>query len=145
MIKQINKIKYLIIPVLMFGPSVIFAATTITDLGNDDFYNSAANSGGPSSNGLDRLLDQADGLIVRLIPMLVSLAVLLFLWGVLKYVFAKSDGDKKDARNFMIWGIVGLFVMVSVWGLVRILGDVVFGSGKATGPGTMPWPANERR
>jgi len=33
-----------------------------------------------------------------------------------------------------------LFVMVSVWGLVRILGDVVFGSGKAISPGTLPWP-----
>lgn len=125
---MLKKIKYLVVPALMFSPAVVFAQQLFESAG--------------STNGIDRLLNQVDGLIVRLIPTLVSLAVLLFLWGVLKYVFAKSDPDKKDARNFMIWGIVGLFVMVSIWGLVRILGDVVFGSGKATGPGTFPWPAN---
>jgi len=107
----------------MFSPLVVFGQT--------------------STDGLDRLLNQVDTLITRLIPTLIALAVLLFLWGILKYVFAKSDADKTTARTFMLWGIVALFVMVSVWGLVRILGDVVFGSGKATAPGTLPWPANK--
>ena len=28
---------------------------------------------------------------------------------------------EKEARNVMIYGIIGLFVMVAVWGLVNVL------------------------
>ncbi|MCK5021815.1 MAG: hypothetical protein KAR54_01020 [Candidatus Pacebacteria bacterium] len=36
--------------------------------------------------------------------------------------FLQSSGsDKEDAKQQMIWGIVILFVMVSVWGLVDLL------------------------
>jgi hypothetical protein len=56
-----------------------------------------------------------------LIPLVVALAVLAFLWGIVVYVLADSDSAKEKGRNFMIWGIVGIFVMVSVWGLVAVL------------------------
>jgi hypothetical protein len=77
---------------------------------------------GPASNSIS----QITGLINKIIPLLVGIAVLLFLWGVLKYVLAGSDDaeKRKDARGFMIWGIVAIFVMVSVWGLVGLLQNV---------------------
>lgn len=59
----------------------------------------------------------------KIIPLIIGAAVIVFLWGVLKYVLSGADDPdkRKDARNFMVWGIVALFVMVSVWGLVKIL------------------------
>ena len=60
-------------------------------------------------------------LIQMLIPIVIGASVLLFLFGILRFVFAASDVDKKKARDFMILGIVALAVMVSVWGLVRFL------------------------
>lgn len=55
------------------------------------------------------------------IPIIISLAIVVFIWGVLKYV-ASGDAEKKEeGRNLMIWGIIAIFVMVSVWGLVNIL------------------------
>jgi uncharacterized membrane protein len=60
-------------------------------------------------------------LITMLIPIVIGAAVLLFLFGILRFVFAGSDDDRKKARGFMILGIVSLAVMVSVWGLVRFL------------------------
>ena len=74
-----------------------------------------------SLGGLMGLIDMANQLINRLIPFVITLALLVFLWGVLKYVFQSDASGKEEARGYMIWGIVGLFIMVSVWGLVNIL------------------------
>lgn len=72
--------------------------------------------------GLLGLLNQANDLINRLIPFVIALTVLIFLWGVFRFVMSGGDGDKrKEAQGYMIWGIIALFVMVSVWGLVNIL------------------------
>jgi hypothetical protein len=77
---------------------------------------------GPAANSIS----QVTGLINKIIPLLVGVAVLLFLWGVLKYVLSGSEDPSKreEARGFMIWGIVAIFVMVSVWGLVGLLQNV---------------------
>ncbi len=56
------------------------------------------------------------------IPLLLAVAVVIFLVGVVKYITAGGDEEKrKEARNVMIYGIIGLFVMVAVWGLVNVL------------------------
>lgn len=56
------------------------------------------------------------------IPVLLSVALVIFLWGVLKYVSSGDDEEKRNSgRNFIVYGIIGLFVMVSVWGLVAVL------------------------
>ena|SRR3989344_3052423 len=75
-----------------------------------------------------------------LVPFLVGLAVVLFLWGVLTYVMAGADDEKKkNARNFMIWGIIAIFVMVSVWGIIEILTNL-FGTNVVTPPPTPQLP-----
>jgi len=62
------------------------------------------------------------GILNVVVPLLIAIAVVIFLWGVVQYITAGGDEEKrKAARNTMIWGIVGLFVMVAVWGLVNIL------------------------
>ena len=77
--------------------------------------------GAQSLGGLMGLLDMANQLINRLIPFIITLALLVFLWGILKYVFSSDAEGRGEAKGYMIWGIIGLFVMVSVWGLVNIL------------------------
>ena len=58
------------------------------------------------------------------IPLIFSLAVLMFVWGVVQYVINSDEEAKKEkGRDFMIWGIIALTVMFSIWGLVRILGN----------------------
>lgn len=61
-----------------------------------------------------------------IIPLLFAIALLVFIYGVVKYVIA-GDGsdDREEGRWFMIYGIVGLFVMVSVWGLVGLVSNSV--------------------
>jgi uncharacterized membrane protein len=56
------------------------------------------------------------------IPLIIAIAVVVFLVGVVKYITAGGDPEKRtEARNVIIYGIIGLFVMVAVWGLVNLL------------------------
>ncbi len=73
------------------------------------------------------LVTQLTSYIKLLVPFIISLALLVFLWGIFKMVFAGgSEVDVKEGTKFMTWGIVSLFVMVSVWGLVAILTKTFF-------------------
>jgi hypothetical protein len=63
------------------------------------------------------------GIINPVISLLFALATALFIWGVVMYVIG-SKGDQRKlerGKNVMIWGIVGMFIMVSAWGIIRIL------------------------
>ena len=90
--------------------------------------------------GVANLVREAGGLIQGLIPIVIGLAVLVFLWGVLKYVIAASDDAKAEGKSFMLWGIIALFVMVSVWGLVNILRETL-----QLNPATPPAPGIPRQ
>ena len=58
------------------------------------------------------------------IPLIFSLAVAMFVWVVVQFVINSNEEVKKEkGRQFMVWGIIALAVMVSVWGLVRVLGN----------------------
>lgn len=73
-----------------------------------------------------------------LIPLLITIAVIVFFWGLIKYLMSAGDAEARGSGiNLMIMGIVALFVMVAVWGLVGILADT-FGvqpGGGAPNPG----------
>lgn len=57
------------------------------------------------------------------IPLVVALAVAMFIWGVVQYVINSDEEAKKaKGKQFMIWGIIGLVVMFGVWGIVKIVG-----------------------
>ena len=53
--------------------------------------------------------------------MFIALAVVFFIFEVFMYTIAGGEDKKKAAKSGMIWEIVGIFIMVSVWGLVAIL------------------------
>ncbi|MCX6757577.1 MAG: hypothetical protein NTZ44_01715 [Candidatus Nomurabacteria bacterium] len=63
-------------------------------------------------------------IISSIIPLVMSLAVASFVWGVLKYLM-NSDEEKKreEGRQFMMWGLIALTVMVSIWGIVSIFAN----------------------
>lgn len=56
--------------------------------------------------------------------LLFALALCYFLYGVFSYVSTGADEKKRgEAKNTIIYGIIILFVMSSVWGLVRLVQD----------------------
>ncbi len=57
-----------------------------------------------------------------LLTFVTALALLLFLWGVAVFIFrAGDDTARQNGRALMIWGVVALFVLFSVWGIVAVL------------------------
>ena len=51
---------------------------------------------------------------------ITALALLTFLWGIVVYLYhGNEEAMREEGRTYMIWGLVGLFVMVTVWGLIR--------------------------
>jgi LytS/YehU family sensor histidine kinase len=64
------------------------------------------------------------GIVNTVIPIVFALALLGFFYGLVKYIFS-GEHEKEAAKKTMIWGIVALFVMATVWGLVNWLGDAV--------------------
>ena len=56
-----------------------------------------------------------------IIYLIMALAVVYFVWGVISYVISSDEEAKKAGKNRMIWGIIGLVVIVGMWGLVGIV------------------------
>jgi hypothetical protein len=88
-------------------------------------YAQSGNSTTCSDNieNISDLLNLA-GCIIRsaLIPLLITLSVIIFIIGIIKYISAADDPSKREeGSKFMLYGIIALFVMISIWGLVGIL------------------------
>ncbi|MCK5021813.1 MAG: hypothetical protein KAR54_01010 [Candidatus Pacebacteria bacterium] len=60
-------------------------------------------------------------LIIAILPVIVLLALIYFSWGLASFLRNDIGAKKEEAKQVMINGIIGLFVMSSVWGLVIIL------------------------
>lgn len=57
-------------------------------------------------------------------PIVVAIALLAFFWGLVVYIFQSGDAEKrKKGLSIMIWGIIALFVMLSVFGIINALQD----------------------
>ena len=57
-----------------------------------------------------------------LFPFIMGLALLVILFGILRYLAGAGEEEKRaEANVFIVWGIVGLFIMVSLWGFVNLL------------------------
>jgi len=64
-------------------------------------------------------------LIQAAIPLLIAIAVLYFIWGVVQFIInAGDEGARAEGKTKMIWGVVGLFIIISVWGLVALLQSI---------------------
>ena len=86
---------------------------------------SFAASNGMSFEWVTGSLSAFDAVLKKLLPILISLAVILFVWGLVAFIFNSGDEKAKDeGKRKMIWGIVAIFVMVSIWGFVSILRNV---------------------
>lgn len=62
------------------------------------------------------------------VPTVIAIAFITFLWGVYKYFIlgADSDTERETGRQYILWGLIGFAVIVSVWGLVYMV-SLTFG------------------
>lgn len=67
--------------------------------------------------------------VKSLVPIMFGLAIIYFFWGLVVFLRASGDPKAQEAgRNQMIWGVITIAVMASIYGLVFWLRDL-FGVG----------------
>lgn len=77
-----------------------------------------------AATGILGVIEKINIILGKIIPLIITLALIYFLWGVVQYI--KAAGDPKSAeqgRNVMLGGVIALAVMLGVWGLVNIVAD----------------------
>jgi len=62
-----------------------------------------------------------------LVPMLIAIAFLVFLWGIYYYFIkgAANEEDRAKGRVFTLYGIIGLVIIFSIWGIVEIFSSTL--------------------
>ena len=69
-----------------------------------------------------QFLGKLQGILSSLIPFIIGLAVFVIIWGIFTYLTHAAEEEKRtEAKNFIIYGIIGVFFMLSVWGFVNVL------------------------
>lgn len=101
--------------------SVVLTATPLLVLAQIGTTGSTSQCELVTNSTLFTLLCKFGQLFNAVIPVLIALGVLYFVWGVVQYVIASDEEAKKAGRDRIIYGIIGLAVIIGVWGLVNLL------------------------
>lgn len=68
---------------------------------------------------INRFLDQ---IVNPIIVFIFALALVYFLYGMVVFIANADNEDARDTgKKHMLWGVVGLFIMVSVYGILKIV------------------------
>lgn len=70
---------------------------------------------------LSPILTNVKAALGIVVPIAITLALIYFIWQVVQYVIAADEEGKTDARKKMLYGVVGLFVIIAIWGLVNFI------------------------
>lgn len=62
-------------------------------------------------------------LIQTALPVIVGLALVVFIWGLVKFIFrvGGDEGAVEEGKKLMIWGLIALFVMISIWSILSLV------------------------
>lgn len=109
-----KKYRNILIITLFLSPSLVFAQLT----------------------GVKDLIKAVGSLINPLIGILVGVALLVFFGGLAKFIF-RVGGDEnavEEGKRIMIWGLIALFVMISVWGIISFIQGELLPGGSSAPP-----------
>ena len=116
----IKKIKHIYFSILFAAVSFLKFVSVVkaADEGTGD-----GEAGGGPVRDIKGLIGVIEKIIKEsVIPLLVTLAVFYFIWGVVKYIQNAGDEEKrKEGAKMMTYGIIALFVIIAMWGLVNVL------------------------
>lgn len=98
---------------------------------------SAPNCGTLLSGGINNFKDVIDlgTCLIRnsIVPLLTGIAVVMFMYGMISYFLnPNSVKEREDAKKYMLWALIGLFVLYSVTGILQIIRNTFGVSGGFT-------------
>ena len=130
------KKKLIVLSSFVFGLAPVVALAQIAPVAGTTSTCTVGNN-----NSIFGVICQIGSILNAVVPVIIALGVVYFVWGVISYVIAGDEEAKKKGRDRIIYGIIGLAVIVAVWGLVKILTNTfgVNNSGTVTLP-SFPTP-----
>lgn len=72
-----------------------------------------------TQNGLNGIVNCILGILDRIVIVLMAAAVAYIVWGAFQMI--TSEEKRKSGRDIIVYGVIGLFAMISIWGFVNIL------------------------
>jgi len=98
-----------------------------------------------ASESIDDFIFKVDKIIINpLILLLFALALLFFLYGVFEFILNLDNEEKKtQGKSHMIWGVVGITIMISVFTLMNIILNTLNITGINPEQGTVNLPPAE--
>ena len=77
--------------------------------------------------------DLANLLVVLMnnaVIVLIVLGVVVYFYGISTNILKMKDEGGEKVKAYFFWGVIVLFMMVSVWGILQILQNSLFGGGQ---------------
>jgi hypothetical protein len=67
------------------------------------------------------VVGQIIGIINLLVALLGSVALMVFVWGGVRYLYKSDDAHRQAQKEFLGWSLLALFLIVSVFGILQIV------------------------
>ena len=72
------------------------------------------------------LVHRINGIVALAIPIVGGAALLAFFVGITRFILSADETKANEEGKFlMTWGLVAMFVMFSIWGILRLLGRTI--------------------
>ena len=71
----------------------------------------------------------------NLIPLFIALGLVYTIWSVVMFIAAEPESaEREEKKQQIFWGVIGLFVIMSIWGLIAVVGNSfnIFAGGTLT-------------
>lgn len=72
-----------------------------------------------SAQDVVSIFDGLISVITIIIPILLGMAILVFFWGIVKFISHAEDAkENSEGKQLILWGLITIFVMVAFWGII---------------------------
>ncbi len=103
---------------LLVAPLLVFISTAVAYADDNSMFSSTIPTAPKNFSELACIVIK---LALDFIPYLVVIAVGAFIQGLIGYVSHGDDSEKmSEGRKMMVYGILGFFFMVSIWGMLGL-------------------------
>ena len=103
----------------MYKVFALFAAIGLPGVGSAQGIAQSSDAG-PFQDLLINILDFSNDV---LIPFIIGIGFLVFVWGIFKYFIfgGANDEAKESGKSLIIWATVGFVVIIIFWGIINLL------------------------
>ena len=72
----------------------------------------------PVQGLVDKIIEQ---IINPVVAILFVVAIVVFFWGLIQFIYGAGEDNKRElGKQHMLWGVIGLFIMLSAYAILKI-------------------------